>query len=106
MDVKKIEAAINHICAERGLSKESIVEIIESAIRTAYKKDFGNKDEIVNVHIDFEEEKIDIFLEKTIVEEVENSYTEIALSDLGESAEGFEIGDVIEIDVSDVVKDK
>jgi hypothetical protein len=43
LDLKKIEAAINHIAAERGLRREDLVEIIESAIRTAYKKTTGQK---------------------------------------------------------------
>ena len=38
LDVKKIQAAINMIAAEKKLPKEKLVEIIEAAIRTAYKK--------------------------------------------------------------------
>jgi len=102
MDLKKIESAINQLAAERKLPKDELVEIIEAAIRTAYKKDFGNKDEIVNVVLDFEENTISLALEKTIVDEVENEYTEILRSELGDDADSFDIGDVIEIDVSDI----
>lgn len=105
MDLKKIEAAINQLAAERKLPREDLIDIIEAAIRTAYKKDFGNKDEIVNVVLDFDENTIEIALEKTIVEEVENPYTEISKADLGEDADAFDIGDVIEIDVSDVFEE-
>lgn len=82
LDLKKIEAAINHIAAERGISREDLVEIIESAIRTAYKKDYGTKDDIVNVKLDFEKGDIMVTLEKTVVEEVTNSQTEISKSEL------------------------
>lgn len=104
MDIKKIEAAINHIAAERKLPKEALVGIIEAAIRTAYKKDFGHRDEIVNVVLNFEEETIEVAVEKTVVETIENEYTEIALSEL-DAEDGFEIGDVIELDVSDVIEE-
>lgn len=105
LDLKKIEAAINHIAAERGLRREDLVEIIESAIRTAYKKDYGTKDDIVNVKLDFESGEIAVTLEKTVVEEVTNPNTEISKADLGDDADAFDLGDIIEIDVSDVLRD-
>ncbi len=105
LDLKKIEAAINHIAAERGLRREDLVEIIESAIRTAYKKDYGTKDDIVNVKLDFDSGEIAVTLEKTVVEEVTNPNTEISKADLGDDADAFDFGDIIEIDVSDVLRD-
>lgn len=105
LDLKKIEAAINHIAAERGLHREDLIEIIESAIRTAYKKDYGNKDDIVNVKLDFESGDITVTLEKTVVDEVTDPNTEISKADLGEDADAFDVGDIIEIDVSDVLRD-
>jgi len=49
LDVQKIEAAVNMIAAEKKIDKSKIIGIIEAAIKTAYKKDYGNKDEEVNV---------------------------------------------------------
>jgi hypothetical protein len=40
LDIRKIEAAINQISAEKKIDKQKLVEIIEHAIKTAYKKDF------------------------------------------------------------------
>ncbi|MEI6711451.1 MAG: transcription termination factor NusA [bacterium] len=105
LDLKAIEVAINHIAAERGLHREDLIEIIEAAIRTAYKKDYGDKDESVNVKLDFEAGDITITVEKELVEVVENPHTQIARADLGEDADAFEIGDIIEIDASDVLRD-
>ncbi|MDQ1344097.1 MAG: NusA protein, partial [Patescibacteria group bacterium] len=51
IDIRKIEAAINQIAAEKKISRDKLLEIIEAAIKTAYKKDFGNKDSNVNVKI-------------------------------------------------------
>lgn len=103
IDIRKIEAAINQISAEKKIPRERLVEIIESAIKTAYRKDFGNKDSEVNVHLDFETGAIEISVEKTIVETIENPDTEMTLADLGDDAVNFSIGDTIEIDVSDEV---
>lgn len=103
IDIRKIEAAINQISSEKKISRDKLLEIIEAAIKTAYKKDFGNKDSNVNVKIDVDSGTIEIGLEKTVVETVENPETEIAIEDLGEDAEGFTLGDTIEIDVTDEV---
>lgn len=101
LDVKKIEAAINQISAEKKIPKESLIEIIESAIKTAYKKDYGSKDENINVKLDLEAWTIEITLEKTVVKKVTNPATEISFEELWDDAEGFEEWDVIEIDVTD-----
>jgi N utilization substance protein A len=82
IDIRKIEAAINQIASEKKIPRDRLVEIIESAIKTAYRKDFGNKDSEVNVHLDFETGAIEITVEKTIVEIVENPDTELTLADL------------------------
>jgi len=105
LDLKKIDAAINHIAAERWLHRDDLIEIIESAIRTAYKKDYGTKDDVVNVKLDFDANTITVTTEKTVVETVENSNIEISKAELGEDADAFELGDIIEIDVSDFLKD-
>lgn len=103
LDVQKIQAAINMIAAEKKIPKQKLVEIIESAIKTAYKKDYGNKDENVNVHFDLESGELEISVEKEVVTTVTDSNTQISFEELGDDAEGFSEGDVIEIDVTDEV---
>jgi transcription termination/antitermination protein NusA len=103
LDIQKIQAAINMIAAEKKIPKQKLVEIIESAIKTAYRKDYGNRDENVNVHFDLESGSLEISVEKTVVTTVEDENTQISFEELWDDAEGFEEGDVIEIDVTDEV---
>ncbi|MDQ7009322.1 MAG: transcription termination factor NusA [Candidatus Gracilibacteria bacterium] len=107
LDLKAIEAGIKMIAKEKQIEESKIKEIIESALKTAYKKDYSqHKDEVVNVNLNFETYKIDIEVEKTIVKEVENPGLEISFEELGDDAEGFSEGDIIELDVTDeVMKD-
>lgn len=86
IDLKRIEAAILQIGAEKKISREKLIDIIEAAIKTAYKKDYGSKDSEVNVKLDFAANTIELAIDKTIVEVVEDPETQIALSDLGEDA--------------------
>ena len=100
-DIQKIKAAIEQIAAEKKIGKEKLVEIIEHAIKTAYKRDYASKDANVNVKLDMVTGKLDVSVEKTIVEEVEDETIEISYEDVGGTESGYEIGDTVEIDVSD-----
>lgn len=102
-DITKIEAAINQISAEKKIAKEKLIEIIEHAIKTAYKKDYASKDANVNVHLDMSTGQVDISIEKTIVEEVMDPSIEVSYEEIGGEDSGFALGDTVEIDVSDEV---
>lgn len=43
MDIKSFQRALQQIAEARGISAEKIIETIEAAIATAYKKDYGKK---------------------------------------------------------------
>jgi len=43
MDIKNFQRALAQIAEERGISAEKVIETIETAIATAYKKDYGQK---------------------------------------------------------------
>ena len=81
LDLEQIEAAINMISAEKKIPKEKLISIIEAAIKTAYKKDYWNREEEVNVNINLEKKKLEISVEKTVVKKVENPYLEISFED-------------------------
>jgi transcription termination/antitermination protein NusA len=100
-DITKIKAAIEQIAAEKKIGKEKLVEIIESAIKTAYKRDYASKDANVHVKLDMTTGKLDVSVEKTIVETVEDETIEISYEDVGGEESGFALGDTVEIDVSE-----
>ncbi len=43
MDIKLFQRALAQIAEERGIPEEKIIETLEAAIATAYKKDYGKK---------------------------------------------------------------
>ena len=103
LDLKQIEQAINIISLEKKIPKEKLIEIIEAAIKTAYKKDYSSKDEEVNVKLDMENYVMEITIEKTVVKEVTNPSLEISFEDLWDDAWDYSEWDIIEIDVSDEI---
>lgn len=93
-------AAINQIAAEKNLPKEVIMETIEAAFKTAYKKDYGTKDQELVVELSEGGENPTIFLKKIVVEEVEMEDTEMTLAEAKKLKKTAKVGDEILIDVT------
>src|SRR3989338_10313926 len=65
-----IELAIRQICDEKGLSYESVMTTIESALAAAYRKDFGDKYNNLEATFDTETGLARIFDVKTVVADI------------------------------------
>lgn len=100
LNIKQIKQAIAMISKEKNISEDKLLEIIESAIKTAFKKDYWNKDDDISVKIDLDKETIEITASKTVVKEVTNPSLEISFEELWEDAKHFEEWDVVELDVT------
>ena len=74
-------SAINQIAEEKGISKEVILSTVEDAIAAAYRKDFGQKEQVIKATIDSKTEKTRLFIVHKIVETVEEPMREISLED-------------------------
>jgi N utilization substance protein A len=70
MDGSSIKAAIKQICAEKGLSEESVLDTIDSALAAAYRKDFGEKNQNVLAEFDLNSGKISVWDVKEVVEDL------------------------------------
>lgn len=68
MDLQTIQQAIKQISAEKGLSEESILETINSALAAAYRKDFGNKNQNIILEFDAKSGKMKVYDKKVVVE--------------------------------------
>lgn len=93
-------AAINQICSEKNVNPAQVLEAVKQAIATAYKKDFGNKEQEIRVDLEEGKDSPTILLIKEVVEEVENENFEISIVDANKLKPGIEEGDEIEIDVT------
>ena len=91
--------ALNQLQKEKNIEKEVIMQAIEDSLVAACNRDFG-KNAIVKVNMDRETGAISVFVEKTVVEEVEDSATEISLEDAKMRDIHYEIGDIVNIEVT------
>lgn len=66
----EITQAIKNICEEKGIPYESVLETVKAALAAAYRKDFGNKLQNIQVEFDPETVKLEAYDVKTVVEDV------------------------------------
>ncbi|HOV43708.1 MAG TPA: transcription termination/antitermination protein NusA, partial [Syntrophothermus lipocalidus] len=91
--------ALGEIEKERGIPKEVLVEAIESALRTAYKKNFGSLQN-VTVQMDMESGEVKVYAKKTVAETVKDERLEVRLAEAREIYPEVEIGDEIDVEVT------
>ena len=90
---------IKDICAEKEIAPDVMFDAVESALKTAYKKNF-NQDDNVEVIIDREDGSFHVYSLKSVVEEVSDPVIEISKEDAEKISPGCDLDDVIEIEVT------
>ena len=83
---------------EKGIPAAYMMEKIEAALVSAYKKEYGNNTN-VRVHIDPNKKDLRLYQQKEVVETVENPETQISLADAKCIAKKYVIGSVVETEV-------
>lgn len=99
MDKAEFIDALNQIEKEKGIDKEIIFEAIENSLISACKKNFGANQNI-KVVIDRESGNVEVFTEREIVEEVEDSQNQISLEDAKKINPNYELGEVVDTEVT------
>lgn len=66
-DIKNFTAAIAQIAEEKGIPKEKVLETIEMAIAAAYKKDYGERGQIIKAKLDSESGSVKFWQVKQVV---------------------------------------
>ncbi len=69
LDLKVIHSVLHQLEEERGIPKEKIIEAIEMALATAYKKEYGAKGQIVRTKFDINSGKTEFFQVKIVVDD-------------------------------------
>ncbi len=86
-DLKVINSVLKQLEEERGIPQEKILEAIELALATAYKKEYGKKGQIVKAKFDINTGKTEMFQVKIAVDE-----TTVLMEDIeGELPEGMDL---------------
>lgn len=90
--------ALNILEKEKNISKDTLLEAIETSLITACKNHFGKSD---NIKVDMNPETCEyhVFQGKTVVEEVEDPVMEISLANARMINSRYELGDMVNIEI-------
>ena len=91
--------ALNDLGREKGIEPEVILDAVEAALISAYKKNFGSMQN-VRVSIDKVTGEFHVYACTDVVEEVTNDRTEISVADAQKRNPAYQAGDVIETEVT------
>ncbi|KJE26709.1 transcription termination factor NusA [Geobacillus kaustophilus] len=98
MNTQLLEALAD-LMREKGISKEVVMEAIEAAIVSAYKRNFGQAQN-VRVDLNMDTGTIRVFARKDVVKEVTDPRLEISLEEAQRINPNYQIGDVVELEVT------
>ncbi len=91
--------AFNQICSERSLPSEVVLEALEMALVSAYRRSAGvNTTQNVHAKVDLETAKAHIFIEKQVVEEVTDPELEVKLADARAMQPDIQVGETIRLE--------
>jgi N utilization substance protein A len=96
---KELVEALDALEKEKGIKKNVILDALEAALVSAYKRNYGQSR---NVDIEFDQEQgeIHVFAVKEVVDQVFDSQLEISLEDALKINRAYEIGDQIKFEVT------
>lgn len=96
---KELLEALTELCDEKGISPDVILDALEAALVAAYKKNF-NSAQNVEVSIDRETGSVKVMAQKEVVELVYDDQEEISLDDARKINANYQIGDIVNIEVT------
>src|SRR5438874_7992062 len=94
-------ASLAQLTAEKGLQKDELIDMIEAAMVSAYKKDFaGNEEKNIVVRMDPQVGAPRVYEVHDVVEVVEDPLTQIGLADARKVTSTVQVGGTIEREVT------
>lgn len=91
--------ALTALEEQKGISRDVLIEAIEAALVTAYKRNF-NQAQNVRVDLNLDNGSMVVYSRKDVVETVEDDRLEISLEDAKAINPAYEVGDVVEQEVT------
>ena len=90
--------ALTQLAAERHLPREQVLQAIEVALASAFKKDNPASGQNISVKLNPNTGEVRVYALKTVVESVEDRDREISVADAQEIKQGAELGDEVAAD--------
>ena len=96
IDSTELIMALDELEKERGIKKDYVIESIETALVTAYKRNFDVTSDNVKITLNRETGETHVYEELNVVNEVEDWDTQISVEDAKKIDPRYNEGDVVE----------
>ncbi len=96
---QELVQAVMVLTKQKGVAPEVVFESLEASLLQAYRKEPGSNQEAY-VELNRETGEYKVKAKKTVVETVENAETEISLDEAQARDLRYEVGDIVEVDVT------
>lgn len=96
LNLKQLMALVPVIADEKNLPEEKVLEIVEQAIAAAWRRDNGDRDQVVRADLNTNNGEATVYVIREIVEEPENDVNQISLKEAKKLKKDAELGGVIE----------
>jgi N utilization substance protein A len=97
LDFKQLAVAIQAIASEKNLPEATVQEIVEQALAAAYRRDYGEREQEVRVEMNLNTGDVDAYVNKEVVENVEEPAYELTLAQAQVMKKDAAIGDFVEV---------
>ena len=99
IDSTELILAMEELEKENGIKKDEMLETIETALVTAYKRNYDCEDDNVKITMDRQTGEIHVYMQKEVVKKVENPKTQISLEEAKLSNKKIKVGEIIDTEL-------
>ena len=101
MPISPFIAAINQICDEKSLAKDTVIKTIEAALAAAYRREYGKPHQLMRAELHEESGEFDVWRQWEVVkptkeEPIENPEAELTLAEAKKINPKAKVGEIVE----------
>ena len=98
LDLKQMSTMVDIIAEEKGLPRDTVLNVIEQAIAAAWRKDNGDRDMNVRAMLNTKNGEADVYVAREVIEDglAYNPSTEIPLEEALKTNKNAKLGDMVE----------
>lgn len=96
LNIKQLVQVMSTIAEEKNLPEETVMDVVQQAIAAAWRRDNGDREQDVRAELNTVNGTAKVFVMYQVVDEVENSATELTVEDAQKLKKGAVVGDVVE----------
>jgi transcription termination/antitermination protein NusA len=96
LNIKQLVQVMSTIAEEKNLPEETVMDVVQQAIAAAWRRDNGDREQDVRAELNTVNGTAKVFVMYQVVDEVENSATELTVEDAQKLKKDAVVGDVVE----------